>query len=129
MQVKVYKEQYLIEMAMSRKDALIKVSDLAPKFVEHFDKIYNDIDSDAILHWAAEMQAWLNYVLNIKLKETKKPLSLQQKMDWFFTCGSDSETLFKDNLTEAEVYDDFIDSIVITDDVIESLKVIGLLDD
>lgn len=129
MHAEVYREQYLTEMVMSRKDALLKVSDLAQKFIEHFNKIYNDIDSDAIMHWAAEMQAWLNCVLNIKLKETKKPLSLQQKMDWFFTCSSDSETLFKDNLTEAEVYDDFIDSIVITDSVVESLKVVGLLDD
>lgn len=117
----------LKEMAMSRKDALIKVSDLAPKFIEHFDKIYNDIDSDVIMHWAAKMQARLNYVLNIKLKENNKPLSTQQKMDWFFTCGSDSETLFSDNLTEASVYDDFIYSIITTDNVMESLEEVGLI--
>lgn len=116
----------MINEAIARKDALLKVTELAPKFVEHFDKIYNDINFTAINHWASEMQAWLNYVLNIKLKETKKPLSLQQKMDWFFTNSSDSETLFE-NKTEAEVHDDFINLVAVNNDVKKSLKELDLL--
>lgn len=111
----------LQEMVLRRRDAMNRTLDLAPKFVEHFDKIYNNIDSEAMNHWANEMQAWLNSILNIKLKETNKPLTLEQRIDWFFTAGSGSDILFKDNPTEAEVYDDFIDLVAVNNDVKESL--------
>lgn len=116
----------LLELAYERREALNRVSDLAENFVKHFDKIYNDTDNEAIIHWASEMQAWLDTVLRIKIKDTGKHLSLQQKMDWFFTCGSDSETLFE-NPTEAEVYDDFINLVTVNNDVKKSLKEIDLM--
>lgn len=114
------------DMAMSRRQAMNRTMDLAPRFVEHFDKIYNNKSSIGVNHWASEMQAWLNQILGIKLKESGKGLSLQEKMDWFFTNGSDSETLFKDQ-REAMVYDDFIDLVAINNDVKKSLNEIGLL--
>lgn len=117
----------ITEMALSRKDAMNRALDLSEKFVEHFDKIYNDIDNKAINHWASEMQAWINSVLKIVLKESSKPLSLQQKMDWFFTAGSDSETLF-DNVTEAEVYNDFVNLVAISNDVKSALRELGLME-
>lgn len=114
------------DMAMSRRQAMNRAMDLAPRFVEHFDKIYNNKLTIDANHWASEMQAWLNQILGIKLKETKKQLSLQEKMDWFFTNGSDSETLFKDQ-REAMIYDDFIDLVAVNNDVKKSLNEIGLL--
>lgn len=114
------------DMAMSRRQAMNRAMDLAPRFVEHFDKIYNNKSSIEVNHWASEMQVWLNQILGIKLKETKKQLSLQEKMDWFFTNGSDSETLFKDQ-GEAMVYDDFIEKVAFNNDVKKSLNDIGLL--
>ena len=114
------------DMAMSRRQAMNRAMDLAPRFVEHFNKINNNKSSIDVKHCASEMQAWLDQVLGIKLKETKKPLSLQEKMDWFFTNGSDSETLFKDQ-REAMIYDDFIDLVAVNNDVKKSLNEIGLL--
>lgn len=116
----------LNEMALTKRDAMNRCLDLSIEFVKHFDKIYNDIDNDAINHWASEMQSWLDKVLSIKLSYNNKSLSLQQKMDWFFTSGSDSETLFKDNFTEAEVYDDFINLVAVNNNVKESLRQLGL---
>lgn len=112
-----------------------KVMDLAPQFIKHFDKIYtakrydkiyNNTDSKLIGCWVVEMQAWLNAVLAIRLSGTNRPLSLQQKIEWFFSCGSDSETLFPGNPTEAEVYDDFVDLLAINNNVEASLIELGL---
>lgn len=114
------------DMAMSRRRAMNRAMDLAPRFVEHFDKIWQYPQSIDVNHWASEMQAWLNQILEIKLKETKKSLSLQERMDWFFTNGSDSETLFKDQ-GEAMVYDDFIEKVAFNNDVKKSLNDVGLL--
>lgn len=114
------------DMAYSRKDIFEKVTNLAPRFVEHFDKIWQYPQSMARNHWASEMQAWLNKVLSYRVKESNKPLSLQQKMDWFFTNGSESETLFNDR-AEAMVYDDFIDLVAVNNDVKKSLNDVGLL--
>ena len=108
------------DMALSRKDAMNRALNLSKRFVEHFDKIYNSQYSSAKNHWATEMQAWLDSILIIKLKETNNALSLQQKMDWFFTCGSDSTTLFKD-MNEAATYDDFINELAIHNDVRRTL--------
>lgn len=114
------------DMAYSRKDIFEKVTSLAPRFVEHFDKIWQYPQSTAHNHWASEMQTWLNQVLSYRLKESGKNLSLQQKMDWFFTNGSDSMSLFNDK-AEALVYDDFIDLVAVNNDVKKSLNEIGLL--
>lgn len=119
--------EVLTEMTISRQYALSIVSELASYFVEYFHNLYSGKYSECRSHWAREMQAWLDYVLNIKLKETKRPLSLQQKMDWFFTCGSDSETLFKGDELEAMAYDDFIDKVALNNNVRESLQSINLM--
>lgn len=114
------------DMAMSRQQAMDRVTDLAPRFVKYFDKICQCPWSMGCTHWVNKMQVWLDQILGIKLKETNKPLSLQQKMDWFFTNGSDSETLFKDQ-GEAMVYDDFIEKVAFNNDVKKSLSDVGLL--
>lgn len=113
-------------MAMSRQQAMNRVTDLAPRFVKYFNKIWQHPRSMSCNHWANKMQEWLDQILGIKLKETNKPLSLQQKMDWFFTNGSESETLFNDR-AEAMVYDDFIDLVAVNNDVKKSLNDVGLL--
>lgn len=114
------------DMAMSRQQAMDRVTDLAPRFVKYFDKIWQCPWSMGCNHWANKMQVWLDHVLRIKLKETGKRLSLQQKMDWFFTNGSESETLFNDR-AEAMVYDDFIEKVAFNNDVKKSLNDVGLL--
>lgn len=115
------------EQAMKQNDAMNRCMDLSMRFIEHFDKIYNDIDNTAINHWASEMQSWLDNINNIKLKNTNKNLSIDKKIDWFFTCGSDAETLFKNNMTEADVYNDFIELVIKTNDIKQSLKELDLM--
>lgn len=114
------------DMALSRNDAMKRCMDLSKNFIEHFDKIYNSPISDAKSHWTKEMQAWLDSVLSIKLKSTNKPLCLQQLMDWFFTQGSDSETLFENN-KEGGCYDDFVTQCAKTNNVRQSLIYCNLL--
>lgn len=114
------------DMTMDRRQAMNCVMDLAPKFVKCFNKTWRHPQSRRCNHCANKMQMWLDQILGIKLKETGKSLSLQQKMDWFFTNGSDSETLFKDR-AEAMVYDDFIEKVVFNNDVKKSLSDVGLL--
>lgn len=117
----------LNEMALSRRDAMNRAMDLQLRFIEHFDKIYNDIDNIAINHWASEMQAWLNQVLAIKLSYNNKSLTKEQLRDWFFYGGSESSTLFRNNMTEGQVYDDFVELILENSDVKLSLKKLDLI--
>ena len=116
----------LDEQAMTRRDALNRCMDLGVQFVGHFDKIYNDNNEGTVRHHASEMQGWLEQVYKLRLKPNGKGISIDKKFDWFFTSGSDIESLFG-NPTEAEVYGDFIESIVSTNNVFDSLVAVGLL--
>lgn len=112
----------LSEQAYDKYRVEDKCLELGSKFVEHFDKIYNDIDSEAINHWASEMQAWFDTVRNMKMKYNNRTPNEKQLYDWFITCGQIPVDLF-DNDTEAEVYDDFADDLLdVTKDVKQSLK-------
>ena len=110
-----------MEMAMSRQDAMNHCLSLSKKFIEHFEKIYNNPTAIEVERWEKEMQNWLNEVLSIKLKSNGKPLSMQCKMDWFFTNGSDSLTIFNNDEKKAEKYDDFIDCVCVNNDVKKSI--------
>lgn len=119
----------LEESAMPRKAALDKCWNLGDQFIAHFDKIYNDNDEGTIKHHAAEMQNWLNQILNIKLRENNRGLSVEKIINYFLTRGSDAETLFKDNLTEADAYDDFIAEVVKDWNVADALRRVELLNE
>ena len=58
------------------------------------------------------MQYLLTLIKRSRVKPDKKPLSAQQMMDWFFSGGSDSITLFN-NEDEANAYDDFVNELIL----------------
>lgn len=114
------------EQAMTRRDAMDRCISLGNQFIEHFDKIYNDKDEDTIKHHAQEMQGWLEQINRIKLTHNNRFIPFDKKIDWFFTAGSDADTLFND-VREAEKFEDFLALVAVNNNVIESLKSLGML--
>lgn len=112
--MKIINEACLYEMAMNRTDAIDRCISLGEKFIKHFKKIYDNPDSQDIHHWSSEMQAWFNSVNNIVLKgKQKKPLSITQKVDWFFSFGSSYEDYFNNDTTMIELYEELINDLTI----------------
>ena len=114
------------EQAMTQKDAMDRCISLGNQFIEHFDKIYNDKNEDANKRRAQEMQDWLEQVNRIKLTHNNRFIPFDKKIDWFFTAGSDADTLF-DDVRESEKFDDFFALVAVNNDVIKSLKSLGML--
>lgn len=125
--MKIYKESIrLTEMALSRTDAIDRCYSLGKLFILHFHKIYLESDkcSPLIYHWSCEMQSWYDAVRDIILKNNHKHLNGCQIKDWFYSFGSSYEEYFDYNTDEIELYETLIDSLVITHDVYESIKII-----
>lgn len=118
----------LDEMAYNRNEALIICMELGDEVIEHFDKIYKESNKQVVSHWCDEMNAWIRKVLEIKLKPKNRNLTPEQLFDWFFTRGSDLETLFSD-LEEREYYSKFIKDVQDTKDAKLSVVNIGLVDE
>ena len=114
------------EQAMTQKDEMDRCISLGNQFIEHFDKIYNDKNEDANKRRAQEMQDWLEQVNRIKLTHNNRFIPFDKKIDWFFTAGSDADTLF-DDVRESEKFDDFFALVAVNNDVIKSLKSLGML--
>ena len=80
------------EMTYDRPDAIDRCSSLGKRFVEHFTKVCKEgINSPDFKHHCQEMQSWWDDVKGIKLKDSKKPISISALNDWFFTLGRDPE--------------------------------------
>lgn len=114
------------EQTMTQRDAMDRCISLGKQFIEHFDKIYNDKNEDANKRRAQEMQDWLEQVNRIKLTHNNRFIPFDKKIDWFFTAGSDADTLF-DGVRESEKFDDFFALVAVNNNVIESLKSLGML--
>lgn len=114
----------LEEQAQSRVDAINVCYSLGKKFIEHFNKIYIDVSNQAVNHWCNEMQAWYDQMNDIVLKYNKKHLNNSQKKDWFYSFGSSYEEYFNNNENEIEMYEELIDDLERTDNVLESIKTI-----
>lgn len=114
-------EQSLNEMAYSRADALERCHSLGKRFIEHFDKIYKEPNSQVVNHWCGEMQVWYNSIRDIVLKSNNKHLNKTQMRDWFYTFGSDPTEYF-DSLAENEIYEEFIDELENTDNISDAIK-------
>ena len=103
---------YIIEMALSRADAIEECISKGNKFVEHFRKLYKEPDKEVVNHWCGEMQAWYDKIKGLKFKHNNKPLLDENIRDWFFTMGQNTED-FLDSQDEIEFYDKFIDNNII----------------
>ena len=115
----------LNELAYSRADALERCYDLGQKFIEHFKETFAkglaDVDFQ---HHCQEMQAWYDSVAFIVLKNTKKLITTENLVDWFFTRGSLPKYLF-DTSEEASAYKKLIKKL--TDN--RKIKVIDAMKD
>lgn len=100
----------LSDMSFERQDAIERCYSLGKRFIEHFEKIYNEPNSQAVNHWCNEMQEWLNNVRSIRLRQNKKPLNYTDLIDWFFVIGSSSDAIFSKE-DEVDIYEEFLSKI------------------
>ena len=74
------------------------------------------------------MSSWLKDVKNIFLKNTNKPILVGDLRDWFYTAGSNYETLMNGADQDViEKYDNFITDLINTNDMYSSLIKMNLL--
>lgn len=129
--MKILKEKYLTEMALSRSDAIITCIGLHKKFIEHFDKIYKatletPVNMENIPHWVTELSAFFGEIKSLKLKYNKKPLSNANIKDWFFTGGRNLEDFFKGE--ESKKYKKFCKELLNSNNVKNSIEKVFDLD-
>ena len=90
-------KEELIEQALQRKDAVNRCCDLGWEFIKHFHKVVKEgVYSPTFNHHCREMQAWWDKVKNIRVSDNKKLISTDNLINWFFTAGSDIESIIKD---------------------------------
>lgn len=63
-------------------------------------------NSDTLNHHIQEMQSFWDKVKILKFKNTNKLISNSNLMDWFFTMGSDVETILPDSMVD--LYEEFM---------------------
>lgn len=115
------------DMALSRADAMDRCISLGSKFIEHFDKIYNNKEDNAVHHWISEMNSWLNSVRKIKLKNTNDVLLNSNLRDWFFTAGANAEDFMTSpSYNEIKSYDKFVELLINGSSIENALKEIGI---
>lgn len=99
-------EDYLLEMAYKRVDAIDRCFNLGKKFTQHFNTIAKlgkeDVD---FKHHCQELQSWYDAVRVIKLKESNKTITRSQLWDWFFTAGQGVEDVILSQFID--LYEDF----------------------
>lgn len=107
-------EEYLVEMAMSRAEAIDICMSLGKQFVEHFNKVCKEGKTGKdFQHHCQEMQSWYDKVKNIKLRHTKRFIQPTNLYDWFFTCGAEVE-----DFVDSQYVDDYeylINELIRTD--------------
>ena len=117
------KDNGLFDMALTRQDAIDRCISLGKKFIEHFDKIYNDRNNNAFNHWAKEMKTWLNQVKEIKLKTKNNYILNGQLRDWFFTAGAAPEDfMLNPDDKELQMYDSFCEKLLSGKDIYNALN-------
>lgn len=104
---KLYEEESLVEMALSRLDAMDRCISYGEQFCEHFNIICEEgIESDNFNHHCGELQGWYKIVCKIKTKNNNKELSNEDLVDWFFTAGANVEDVI--NKDYISIYKKFI---------------------
>lgn len=120
--VAVYKIQ-LEWMLLTRGELMNRCCFLGHRFIEYFDKIYNESrDFDTIHQWASKMQTFYDEMNNIIIKESTKRLSGSERKDVFYSYGSTYEGYFNNNQNEIDLYEELIDSLEMTHNVYQSIQ-------
>lgn len=90
---------------------------LGRKFIEHWNKLYADIQNKNFKlakHHCQEMQTWWNDIKNLKYKHNKKVVTDEELYDSFFTCGQFSEDFIKDKQS-LDVYESKLIPVMLLD--------------
>ena len=112
------------DMALSRTDAMDRCISLGKRFIEHFDKIYKNRNSQDVQHWMSEMSGWLKSVRQIKLKQTNDYILSGDLRDWFFTAGANPRDFMKNpNYEEEKTYNDFVEKLIRGNDIKSALNI------
>ena len=118
-----YKRMKLNEMAYDRGWIVDKCAELGVMFVEHFDKVWHDVNTEKQKHHLAEMQSWYDKVKRLKFKHNNKLINTKQLFDWFFMPNAVVATDLFNNEEEAYFYLDFVNNILDEDmDIINAWK-------
>ena len=119
-------EKYLCEMTICRQEAVDRGYVLGKKFIENFNKIYKNINSETVHYWSYEMQSWYNEIRDIRLKGKNKPLNMTQMTDWFYSFGSSYEEYFNYDAEEIDYYEEFIDLLNSKGNVYKAIMELGI---
>ena len=119
-------QQLLLEMALSRLDAMDRCIDYGEKFCEHFNIICKEgINSANFKHHCGELQGWFKIVSKIKFKHNSKPITDEDLIDWFFTASQTYEDVIDSDYLD--VYKKFIQKLLLRDNQLISDILIELL--
>lgn len=117
------------DMALSRTDAMDRCISLGKKFIEHFDKLFKEPNSNARNHWVSEMKNWYKAVKEIKLKQTNKPILDGELRDWFFTAGANPQDFMTSPTTEElSIYDAFTSKVISGNSIESALRSLRFMD-
>lgn len=123
-----YKFVKINDLGLSRKQALDRCWNLAEPFIEHFNKIYNNPNSQTVHSWCVEMQTkWFIPISKIVFTNGNKRISDKEIYEWFLTRGSSPEVLFEEDSQKAKIYKQFCKELLKTKDVEQSLKNIKII--
>ena len=87
----------LLEMAMDRRRAKDKVTDLSPQIYTHLLKLFV-VNSPENHHWQSEINAWLGLIDDIRFKHNHKKLDFETGYNWFmFDAAPHYDEVFLDN--------------------------------
>ena len=122
-------DYYFEDMAISRSDAMDKGQEWGPLFIQHFEKIYDEPDSNAVNSWIKEMaNKWYNKIRSYKLKETNRPILFGDLRDWFFTACALPKDFMKNPTNEKlEAYDKFVNYLSVGQEVRQALISAGVI--
>ena len=118
--------QLLIEMALSRLDAMDRCISYGERFCDHFNLVCkNGLASSDFKHHCGELQGWFKTIKKIKTKSDNKELKNEDLIDWFFTAGQNIEDVIQPEYVET--YKKFIDRLLANNDQLISDILIELL--
>lgn len=101
----------LTEMSMPKSEICYRSSRLGRQFIDHFNKVLNDLQSEtntSLSHHCQEMQSWWDYVRHLTYKHNKKYVSDKDMIEWFFSGGGN----YEDTVDNVSMYKQLIDCML-----------------
>mgnify|MGYP006874317590 FL=1 len=101
----------LTEMSMPKSEICYRSSRLGRQFIDHFNKVLNDLQSEtntSLSHHCQEMQSWWDYVRRLTYKHNKKYVSDKDMIEWFFSGGGN----YEDTVDNVSMYKLLVDCML-----------------